>query len=102
VREVVWSDDALDDMDALAAYIAADNPAAALGVLDRIDQTAANLSHMPTGRRGRVAGTYEKPLTGLPYIIAYALEHRPGRGERLVILRVIHGARHWPEGEWPE
>jgi toxin ParE1/3/4 len=102
VREVVWSDDALDDMDALAAYIAADNPAAALSVLDRIDQTVGNLSHMPTGRRGRVAGSYEKPLTGLPYIIAYALERRPGRAERLVILRVIQGARDWREDEWPE
>jgi toxin ParE1/3/4 len=102
VREIVWSDDALDDMDALAADIAADNPVAALHVLDRIDQTVGNLSHAPTGRRGRVKGTYEKPVTGLPYIIAYALQPRPRGGERLVILRVIHGERNWREGEWPE
>src|SRR6267143_1273729 len=50
---------ALDDMDALAAYIAADKPTAALNVLDRIEETVENLSHMPTGRQGRVAGTYE-------------------------------------------
>jgi plasmid stabilization system protein ParE len=102
VREVVWSDDALDDTDALAAYVAADNPAAALSVLDRIDRTVRNLSHAPTGRRGRVKGTYEKPVRGLPYIIAYALQPRPEGGERLVILRVIHGARDWRAGEWPE
>ena len=101
MREVVWSDNALDDLDALADFIAADNPTAALDVLDRIDRTVENLSQMPTGRRGRVNGTYEKPFTGLPYIIAYALEPRPQR-ERLVILLVIHGARNWPEGEWPE
>jgi toxin ParE1/3/4 len=102
VRDVVWSDNALDDMDALAAYVAADKPTAALNVLDRIEETVANLSHVPTGRRGRVAGTYEKPVRGLPYIIAYALQGRPKGGERIVVLRVIHGARDWPEGEWPE
>lgn len=102
MRDVVWANVALDDMDSLAEYIAADNRTAALKVLDRIDRTVENLSHAPTGRAGRVAGTYEKPIRGLPYIIAYALQPRPNGVERLVILRVIHGARHWPEGEWPE
>lgn len=102
MRDVVWSDDALDDMDSLAAYIAADNRSAAVRVLDRIEQTVENLSYAPTGRRGRVAGTYEKPIRGLPYIIAYALRHRPRGEERIVVLRVIHGAQDWPEGEWPK
>ena len=102
MREVVWSDAALDDMDALAAYIAADDPAAASKVLDRIDDAVDNLSHMATGRQGRVAGTYEKPVRTLPYIVAYALQPRPDAGERIVILRVIHGAREWKEGEWPD
>jgi toxin ParE1/3/4 len=102
VRDVVWSDNALDDMDALAAYIAADKPTAALNVLDRIEETVENLSHMPTGRQGRVAGSYEKPIRGLPYIIAYALQGQPKGSERIVILRIIHGARDWPEGGWPE
>ena len=102
MRDVVWSDGALDDMDSLAAYIAADNRSAALRVLDRIEQTVDNLAHAPTGRVGRVAGTYEKPVRGLPYIVAYALQRRPRGEERMVILRVIHGARDWPEGEWPK
>ncbi len=101
MRDVVWADVALDDMDSLAEYIAADNRTAALKVLDRIERTVENLSHAPTGRAGRVAGTYEKPIRVLPYIIAYALQRRPKGVERLVILRVIHGARNWPEGEWP-
>jgi toxin ParE1/3/4 len=102
VRDVAWSDDALDDMSALVAYIAAENEAAALMVLDRIEEAVDNLSHMPTGRRGRVGGTYEKPVRSLPYIIAYALQGGSRGDERIVILRVIHGARDWPEGEWPE
>jgi addiction module RelE/StbE family toxin len=102
VRDVVWSDSALDDMDSLAASIAVDNRTAALKVLDRIDETVENLSHAPTGRRGRVSGTYEKPVRGLPYIIAYALQGKPRGSERIVVLRVIHGARNWQAGEWPE
>ena len=102
MRDVAWSDSALDDLDSLAAYIAADNRTAAVRVLDRIDQTVDNLAHAPTGRVGRVAGTYEKPVRGLPYIIAYALQRQSGGDERVVILRVIHGARDWPEGKWPK
>jgi plasmid stabilization system protein ParE len=52
--------------------------------------------------RRSVAGTYEKPVGGLPYIIAYALEATPTGDERIVILRVIHGARNWRQGEWPK
>lgn len=101
MRGVFWSQNALDDTDALVAYISSDDPIAALQVLDRIETTAERLGRTPIGRRGRVAGTYEKPVVGLPYIIAYALEPTPTGGERIVILRVIHGARNSPEGEWP-
>ena len=102
MREVVWSQDALDDMDSMAAYIAADNPAAALKVLDRIEQAAEKLGQMAIGRRGRVTGTYERSLSRLPYIIAYALQTLPSGTERVVILRVIHTARNWPKESWPD
>jgi plasmid stabilization system protein ParE len=102
VSDVFWSEGALDDMDAIAAYIAADNPAAALRVLDRIETAAERLGHAPIGRKGRVAGTYEKPVKDLPYIITYALQPMPGGDERVVVVRVIHGARDWPDGEWPK
>ncbi|CAM5774227.1 type II toxin-antitoxin system RelE/ParE family toxin [Bosea minatitlanensis] len=55
---------------------------------------------MATGRPGRVAGSYERPVTRLPYIIAYALVFQGGR-EVIAILRVIHAARDWPEEDWP-
>jgi plasmid stabilization system protein ParE len=47
-----------------------------------------------------VAGTYEKSVTGLPYIIAYEIVSRDA-GEIVAILRVIHTARDWPEETWP-
>jgi toxin ParE1/3/4 len=102
VSAVVWSENALDDLDSAIAYVAADNPIAARKVLERIDAAGDSLGQVATGRRGRVAGTYEKSVRGLPYILAYAIQPLPGGRERIVILRVIHGARNWPPGEWPK
>jgi toxin ParE1/3/4 len=73
-----------------------------LRVLDRIDKSAQSLGQIATGRSGRVADTYEKSVSRLPYIIAYALQPLPSGRERIVILRVIHSARNWPAGEWPK
>jgi len=72
VRDVVWSEQALSDTDELVTYIATDNPVAADKVLDRIELTAGQLGRRTIGRSGRVQGTYEKSVIGLPYIIAYA------------------------------
>ena len=96
-RSGVWSRDALNDLKAQLAYIAADNPDAARRVADALRDVAAALGRLPTGRPGRVAGVYEKSVGKLPYVIAYA----PG-DETLAILRVIHTARDWPKREWPK
>jgi toxin ParE1/3/4 len=101
LRRLVWSSHARQDFREIITYIAAKNPSAAAGVRDRFNETASRLAEMPTGRRGRVAGTYEKVLPGLPYIIAYVLETTPAGGDVLTILRVIHGARDWRPREWP-
>jgi toxin ParE1/3/4 len=101
VRRLVWSARGRQDVREIITYIASDNPWAAAQVGERINQTANQLAAMPTGRRGRVAGTYEKILPGLPYIIAYALETTPAGEEVLAVLRVIHCARQWPQKGWP-
>jgi toxin ParE1/3/4 len=102
VTDVVWSQAALDDTDELVTYIATDNPTTANKVLDRIELTANRLGRRAIGGSGRVQGTYEKSVVGLPYIIAYALHTLPDGTEQVVILRVIHTARNWPKGEWPK
>ena len=102
MKRVVWSQHALAEFDALVVYIARDNPTAALSVADRIEEAVDRLSLIPTGRRGRVAGTYEKVVSGLPYIIAYALERSAAGEDVLAVLRIVHGARYWPEGGWPD
>ena len=101
MREVFWSKDALDDLNAVIQYIAAENPAAALSVISKIEKVGTALGNMATGRKGRVSGTYEKPVASLVYIMAYAIEQRRDGGERVVILRVIHGGRDWKEEDWP-
>jgi toxin ParE1/3/4 len=102
VRSVEWSYAALHDFERLIAYIADDNPAAAHRVADRIEQAGRLLGEMATGRPGRVTGTYEKLVPGLPYILAYRLVRRPDGTEAVAILRVIHGARNWPPEQWPD
>ena len=102
MKDAVWSECALADADKLFAYIAADNPGAASKVLDRIEKTAQFLGRVATGRRGRVEGTYEKSMTGLPYVIAYGINHLPNGSEQIVILHIIHTARDWPKGGWPK
>lgn len=100
-RRVVWSNTARDDYFAILRHIAEENPDAAERVADRIEAAAAGLSDFAIGRAGRVTGTYEKVLPGLPYILAYELVSRPEGGEVVAILHVIHGARDWSAGEWP-
>lgn len=94
-RRVVWSEDALADLAAQIVHIAADNPDAAERVAKRIRATGTALGDFATGHPGRVRGTYEKAVTRLPYIIAYALTDGD---EAVVILRVIHMARDWGGG----
>lgn len=93
MRPIVWSADASQDYLDILDYLANDNPLAA-------QKVATDLGRFATGRRGRVAGTYEKVVGRLPYIVTYALTPLAGR-ETVVILRVIHTARDWPDGEWP-
>jgi toxin ParE1/3/4 len=90
----------LNDIKDQIARIAADSPSAAKRVRKRLHETGLALGTRAIGRAGRVEGTFEKTVTGLPYIIAYAITHRAGQ-ETVSILRVIHAARDWPPGRWP-
>ena len=40
-------------------------------------------------------------MTGLPYILAYAITEAAGE-EAVVIVRVIHTARDWSAEKWPD
>lgn len=100
-RQLFWTDRAQNEYYDILDYIAVDNPEASSRVGLRIAEVAKGLLAFATGRAGRVHGTYEKIVPGLPYILAYAITAAPGGGEMVAILHVIHTARDWPDDSWP-
>lgn len=98
-RRVVWSLDALDDIDEHNRYIALESAADVSRRIDRLERAARLLGDVAIGRPGRVAGTFEKSVAGTPYILCYALHQTT---DTLVVLRVIHTSRDWPKDGWPK
>lgn len=70
---VVWAPQALDDRDAIWAYLAADNPSAAIRVDAELGDGARELF----------------PIHD--YRIVYELS-----GEEVQILAIVHTSRRWP------
>ena len=92
-KKIRWLHLALFDLDELMGYIAKDNPEAADKVANKIWQTTRLLSDHPAmGKPGRVPGTREMVVSGTSYILPYRVA-----ANEVQILRVLHGARKWPE-----
>jgi len=90
---VSWSQKALVNLDYAVEYIAAGNAAAAAEVAQRIWDASQLLADQPgMGRPGRVAGTRELVISGLPYILPYI-----EKAGTLIILRVMHTSMKWPK-----
>lgn len=88
---IVWSRRAHADLDWIEEYIAQDDLAAALDVRDRIELQIKHLKQHPRmGRAGRVRGTRELVITGVPYIVVYRANK-----QAVEIARVLHGAQLW-------
>ncbi|MGP6158327.1 MAG: type II toxin-antitoxin system RelE/ParE family toxin [Vulcanimicrobiaceae bacterium] len=89
--QIRWLDDAVGDLQAISDTVARDRPSAAADLIERIVAAVDSLIEFPgRGRPGRVLGTRE--LIVPPYLVAYRVH-----GDVLEILRVLHGARRWPE-----
>jgi plasmid stabilization system protein ParE len=104
-RAVVWSESAQAGLAAEVKFIAKTDPSAARDVRRKLDATGTALGVSLTGRPGRVPGTYEKTVTGLRFVLAYAVMPAPGEGtddEVVVTHRAIHTLRDWPPGDWPD
>lgn len=90
---LVWAPFAMADRDQIFSYIEVDNPRAAAEIDERIASAAQRLIRFPeSGRPGRVAGTRELVVPRTPYIAIYAMTT-----DKVRILRVLHGARMWPD-----
>ena len=91
---LVWLKRAIHDRDAQIDYIAQDNPLAAVSQGDRIDaQVDMLLQHPQMGRPGRKQGTRELVISRTPFIVVYRIN-----GNRIELLRLLHGSQKWPNG----
>jgi toxin ParE1/3/4 len=97
-RRVIWAPKARQDLFDCFDCILADHPPNAYRVRERILKRVTSLSDMPTGRPGRVFGTFEIHVPKTSMIICYELPDK----DTLHVLRLIHAKRNWEEGKWPE
>ena len=90
--QIRWLRLGLEDIDEMAEFIAKDNQAAAVKIVQLIyDRVHLLVQHPDIGRPGRVPGTRELYVEGTPFIVPYRILK-----DEIQVLRVFHGARKWP------
>lgn len=92
MTQIVWTKSARQDVNEIWDYLVLRNPNAAELTDSQILKAVEGLATFPKrGRPGRVAGTRELLIQGSPYSVVYWVET-----QRVVVLRVLHGAQDWP------
>jgi toxin ParE1/3/4 len=90
--EIVWLDEALQDLERIGSYIAEHNPKAAENVIRSIVEAVSALSRHPKlGRPLADGDTRRLTISNTPYIAFYRLR------ETIEILAIFHAARRWPD-----
>lgn len=85
-KSVEYSDRARHQLEEIKAYIAKDNPAAALRIIEHITTSADDLIEFPmTGKPWLRAGTRKLVLSKYPYSIIYKLT-----ASQIIVLAVAH------------
>jgi plasmid stabilization system protein ParE len=88
---VLWLLRAVDDLERIHDFIAADRPAAARAETEKVLVAVGRLGDFPSsGRPGRVPDTRELVVSS--YIVAYRV-----RAGAVQVLRVLHASRRWPD-----
>jgi addiction module RelE/StbE family toxin len=88
-----FSERAIRNLTSIWDHIAKDSPEAASRVVGNIVEAALRLEQFPlSGRAGRIQGTRELVVPGLPYIVPYRLVD-----DMVLISSVIHATRKWPK-----
>jgi len=91
--KIRWTKRAIRSLASIHAYISKDSPAAAARVAAAVVNATDQLEQFSqSGRPGRIEGTRELVVSGLPYIIPYRVVD-----DVVVILSVIHASRKWPK-----
>ena len=84
---MIWTAGAIENLEAIIAYIASFNEAAAYGMAEKLYRLGESLAEFPS--RGRDAGDGKREMTIVPpYVLRYMVA-----GDRVLILRIRHGAR---------
>lgn len=90
---VSFTPKAYDNLRTIRDWIAEDDARAADRVINRIVQTAMMFGQFPLlGRQGRVEGTREFSVVGLPYLIVYLIVSE----SEIDVLTVVHTRRRYP------
>ncbi|HEY9619154.1 MAG TPA: type II toxin-antitoxin system RelE/ParE family toxin [Crinalium sp.] len=91
--KLVWTKQAIVDLNAAYDYIAETSPDVAEVIIERIENSLESLRQFPEmGRPGRVKDTREVVVPRTPFILPYRV-----RKNRIEILAVLHGSRRWPD-----
>ena len=88
--QVEWSPRAIEDVEAIALYIAVDSTAYAAAVVKKILDTTRNLSRFPMA--GRVVPEFDDENIREKFVYSYRVIYRI-EGETITIAAIIHGKR---------
>jgi toxin ParE1/3/4 len=93
--QVKWLNQALQNLNDEAEYIAQEDPAAARLVVQRIVNAINRLEENPAlGHPGRIHGTRELVVPDTRYIVPYRVKPRL---QHIEILRIFHTSRRLPK-----
>ncbi len=91
--KVIIREAAFADLESIFNWIARENPAAARSVVERVlDAIENKIALFPySGRVGRIEGSHEWVMRGLPYIIVYRVADT---NDAVTVIGIFHGARN--------
>jgi toxin ParE1/3/4 len=88
-----YTNNAQTDLSEIFKYLDTRDKQAAIRVINAIKHSAEILATHPlTGRQTDLAEVRVKPVPNFPYLIFYH-----AIGSDLIVLRIWHSARKWPE-----
>lgn len=89
-HDIIWSVEAYDDIDQIAAFISRDSAYHAHSVVEKILQASRSLGQLP--ERGRIVPEMDNPAVQELFVFSYRLIYEIDE-HRILVLAVIHGHR---------
>ena len=89
---VIWTDNAADDLQAIAEYIERDSPHYAAAVVDKIIALTRSLPRFPGF--GRVVSEFAREDIRERFMFSYRIVYQI-REDTILVVNVIHGRRQY-------